>query len=193
MPPFITAGTGLDAFAHCVEAFCSPHYHPMSQGIALEGMRLVKTYLPQAYADGSDIEARAQMMSAAAMGATAFQKGLGAIHALSHPIGAIYNTHHGTTNAVCMPAVLQFNKSLVNEKLASAANYLNICGGFEGFCDFVNKLNASLGIPKSLTEMGIKNMDIERVVDGAISDPSAGGNPIKLTRENTRELLLSCC
>ncbi|MDA0909901.1 MAG: iron-containing alcohol dehydrogenase, partial [Proteobacteria bacterium] len=126
MPPFITAGTGLDAFAHCVEAYCSPHYHPMSQGIALEGMRLVKTYLPRAYADGKDILARAQMMSAAAMGATAFQKGLGAIHALSHPIGAIYNTHHGTTNAVCMPAVLQFNKSAVNEKLASAANYLNI-------------------------------------------------------------------
>ena len=193
MPPFITAGTGLDAFAHCVEAYCSPNHHPMSQGIALEGMRLVKTYLPQAYADGSDIEARAQMMSAAAMGATAFQKGLGAIHALSHPIGAIYNTHHGTTNAVCMPAVLQFNKSLVNEKLARAANYLNIFGGFEGFCDFVDKLNASLDIPKSLTELGIKNMDIERVVDGAISDPSAGGNPVKLTRENTRELLLSCC
>ena len=193
MPPFITAGTGLDAFAHCVEAYCSPNHHPMSQGIALEGMRLVKTYLPKAYADGSDIEARAQMMSAAAMGATAFQKGLGAIHALSHPIGAIYNTHHGTTNAVCMPAVLQFNKSLVNEKLARAANYLNIFGGFEGFCDFVDKLNASLDIPKSLTELGIKNMDIERVVDGAISDPSAGGNPVKLTRENTRELLLSCC
>jgi 4-hydroxybutyrate dehydrogenase len=193
MPPFITAGTGLDAFAHCVEAYCSPHYHPMSQGIALEGMRLVKTYLPRAYADGGDIEARAQMMSAAAMGATAFQKGLGAIHALSHPIGAIYNTHHGTTNAVCMPAVLQFNKTAVNEKLASAAKYLNITGGFEGFCDFVEKLNAAHGIPKSLTELGIKNMDIERVVDGAISDPSAGGNPIKLTRENTRELLLSCC
>ena len=193
MPPFITAGTGLDAFAHCVEAYCSPHYHPMSQGIALEGMRLVKTYLPRAYADGGDIEARAQMMSAAAMGATAFQKGLGAIHALSHPIGAIYNTHHGTTNAVCMPAVLQFNKTAVNEKLASAAKYLNITGGFEGFCDFVEQLNAAHGIPKSLTELGIKNMDIERVVDGAISDPSAGGNPIKLTRENTRELLLSCC
>ena len=193
MPPFITAGTGLDAFAHCVEAYCSPHHHPMSQGIALEGMRLVKTYLPRAYADGSDIEARAQMMSAAAMGATAFQKGLGAIHALSHPIGAIYNTHHGTINAVCMPAVLQFNKTAVNEKLASAAKYLNITGGFEGFCDFVEQLNAAHGIPKSLTELGIKNMDIERVVDGAISDPSAGGNPIKLTRENTRELLLSCC
>ncbi|MEO0831143.1 MAG: iron-containing alcohol dehydrogenase, partial [Pseudomonadota bacterium] len=110
MPTSITAGTGLDAFAHCVEAYSSPHFHPMSQGIALEGMRLVKEYLPRAYADGTDIEARAQMMAAAAMGATAFQKGLGAIHAVSHPIGAIYHTHHGTTNAVCMPAVLQFNR-----------------------------------------------------------------------------------
>ena len=114
MPKFITAGTGLDAFAHCVEAYCSPHYHPMSQGMALEGMRLVKEYLPRAYSDATDLEARSHMMSAAAMGATAFQKGLGAIHALSHPIGAIYHTHHGTTNAVCMPAVLQFNKPQVD-------------------------------------------------------------------------------
>ena len=129
MPKFITAGTGLDAFAHCVEAFCSPHYHPMSQGMALEGMRLVKTFLPRAYADGSDLEARAHMMSAAAMGATAFQKGLGAIHALSHPIGAMYHTHHGTTNAVCMPAVLPFNKTAIEKKLSAPANYLNIQGG----------------------------------------------------------------
>lgn len=193
MPQFITAGTGLDAFAHCVEAFCSPHYHPMSQGIALEGMRLVKTYLPRAYADGGDIDARAHMMSAAAMGATAFQKGLGAIHALSHPIGAIYNTHHGTTNAVCMPAVLQFNKPAVEDKLASAASYLDIEGGFEGFCDFVDKLNASLGIPKTLTELGIEYMDVDRVVAGALSDPSTGGNPIEMTAENTKALLLSCC
>lgn len=193
MPQFITAGTGLDAFAHCVEAFCSPHYHPMSQGIALEGMRLVKTYLPRAYADGGDIDARAHMMSAAAMGATAFQKGLGAIHALSHPIGAIYNTHHGTTNAVCMPAVLQFNKPAVEDKLASAASYLDIEGGFEGFCDFVDKLNASLGIPKTLTELGIEHMDVDRVVAGALSDPSTGGNPIEMTAENTKALLLSCC
>ena len=110
MPAFITAGTGLDAFAHCVEAFSSPHYHPMSQGIALEGMRLVVENLPKAYNDGSDIEARANMMSAAAMGAVAFQKGLGAIHSLSHPLGAIHHTHHGTTNAVCMPAVLKLNR-----------------------------------------------------------------------------------
>ncbi|WP_299872508.1 iron-containing alcohol dehydrogenase [uncultured Sulfitobacter sp.] len=189
MPPFITAGTGLDAFAHCVEAFSSPHYHPMSQGMALEGMRLVKDYLPRAYADGSDIEARAQMMSAAAMGATAFQKGLGAIHALSHPIGAIYHTHHGTTNAVCMPAVLQFNSSAIAARMDMAARYLDIDGGFDGFCGFVDGLNADLGIPKKLRGLGIENPDIDRIVKGALSDPSTGGNPIEMTAENTRTLL----
>jgi 4-hydroxybutyrate dehydrogenase len=192
MPSFITAGTGLDAFAHCVEAFCSPHYHPMSQGMALEGMRLVKEYLPRAYADGSDIEARAHMMSAAAMGATAFQKGLGAIHALSHPIGAIYHTHHGTTNAVCMPAVLQFNKPAITGVIEQASNYLGIAGGFDGFCAYVDELNGSLGIPKSLTALGIENIDIDRVVAGALIDPSTGGNPIEMTKENTTELLLAC-
>ena len=190
MPKFITAGTGLDAFAHCVEAFSSPHYHPMSQGMALEGMRLVKENLPRAYSDGGDIEARAHMMSAAAMGATAFQKGLGAIHALSHPIGAIYHTHHGTTNAVCMPAVLQFNKAAIAERFDMAANYLGISGGFDGFCAYVDDLNSSLGIPKSLSEMGIKDLDVERVVEGALVDPSTGGNPVKMTRDNTRDLLM---
>ncbi len=192
MPKFITAGTGLDAFAHCVEAYCSPHYHPMSQGMALEGMRLVKEYLPRAYADGTDIEARAHMMSAAAMGATAFQKGLGAIHALSHPIGAIYHTHHGTTNAVCMPAVLQFNRPVITETIGQAAKYLGIEGGFDGFCAFVDELNASLGIPRNLTDLGIENLDIDRVVAGALSDPSTGGNPIEMTEKNTRLLLQSC-
>ncbi|MBM2293695.1 iron-containing alcohol dehydrogenase [Sulfitobacter pseudonitzschiae] len=191
MPPFITAGTGLDAFAHCVEAFCSPHYHPMSQGMALEGMRLVKDYLPRAYKDGTDIEARAQMMSAAAMGATAFQKGLGAIHALSHPIGAIYHTHHGTTNAVCMPAVLQFNRPEIEAKIAQAARYLDIDGGFDGFCAFVDDLNASMGIPKTLKGLGVENPDVDRIVAGALIDPSTGGNPVKMTEENTRALLLN--
>ncbi|MEW9920185.1 iron-containing alcohol dehydrogenase [Marimonas sp. MJW-29] len=192
MPPFITAGTGLDAFAHCVEAFCSPHYHPMSQGIALEGMRLVKVYLPRAYADGSDIEARAQMMSAAAMGATAFQKGLGAIHALSHPIGAIYHTHHGTTNAVCMPAVLQFNKPAITGVIERAAWYLGIEGGFDGFCGFVDDLNAAMGIPATLGDLGVKDPDIDRIVRGALADPSTGGNPVEMTEENTRKLLMAC-
>ncbi|MDC1412601.1 iron-containing alcohol dehydrogenase [Amylibacter sp.] len=190
MPKFITAGTGLDAFAHCVEAYCSPHYHPMSQGMALEGMRLVKEYLPRAYSYGTDLEARSHMMSAAAMGATAFQKGLGAIHALSHPIGAIYHTHHGTTNAVCMPAVLKFNKPAIKDTLAEAANYLGISGGFDGFCKFVDELNDSLAIPKSLAGLGIENPDIDRIVSGALIDPSTGGNPIKMTEENTRKLII---
>lgn len=190
MPNFITAGTGLDAFAHCVEAYCSPHYHPMSQGMALEGMRLVKEYLPRAYADGTDIESRAHMMSAAAIGATAFQKGLGAIHALSHPIGAIYHTHHGTTNAVCMPAVLQFNRPAITDLMGHAANYLGISGGFDGFCDYVDTLNASLGIPLKLSGLGVENPDIERIVSGALMDPSTGGNPIEMTKENTTKLLL---
>ena len=164
----------------------------MSQGIALEGMRLVKTYLPRAYANGGDLEARAHMMSAAAMGATAFQKGLGAIHALSHPIGAIHHTHHGTTNAVCMPAVLQFNAPAVRDRLAQAAAYLDIAGGFDGFCAFVDEMNNALAIPKTLTDLGVANPDIDRIVAGALADPSTGGNPVKMTAENTRALLLAC-
>ncbi len=192
MPKFITAGTGLDAFAHCVEAYSSPHYHPMSQGIALEGMRLVKEYLPRAYEDGNDLEARTHMMSAAAMGSTAFQKGLGAIHALSHPIGAIYHTHHGTTNAVCMPAVLQFNKEVVSDRFDAAAAYLGIEDGFAGFCTYVDDLNASMAIPKTLGELGITNPDIDRLVKDALADPSTGGNPVKMTEENTRVLIEAC-
>ncbi len=191
MPKFITAGTGLDAFAHCVEAFSSPHYHPMSQGIALEGMRLVKDYLPRAYADGTDIEARGHMMSAAAMGATGFQKGLGAIHALSHPIGAHHHTHHGTTNAVCMPAVLEFNADAIRERFDTAAAYLGIEGGFDGFRAYVADLNATLGIPKTLTELGVSDPDLDRLVADALRDPSVGGNPVEMTPQNTRALLES--
>ena len=188
MPPAITAGTGLDAFAHCVEAYSSPHYHPMSQGIALEGMRLVKEYLPRAYSDGTDIEARAEMMSAAAMGATAFQKGLGAIHAMSHPIGAHFNTHHGTTNAVCMPAVLAFNAPAIADRFVAVAAYLGIDGGFDGFCSFVQGLNDSLGIPRRLSDMGVTEDSIPTLVKGAITDPSCGGNPIELTEANLEQL-----
>ncbi|CUH44203.1 iron-containing alcohol dehydrogenase [Ruegeria atlantica] len=188
MPKFITAGTGLDAFAHCVEAYSSPHYHPMSHGIALEGMRLVKEYLPRAYEDGTDIEARAQMMSAAAMGATAFQKGLGAIHAMSHPIGAVFNTHHGTTNAVCMPAVLEFNAPAIADRFQSAAAYLGIDGGFDGVRGFVQSFNDSLGIPTRLSELGVTEAAIPELVRGAIIDPSCGGNPIELTEDNLTAL-----
>ena len=188
MPKFITAGTGLDAFAHCVEAYSSPHYHPMSQGIALEGMRLVKDYLPTAYNDGTNLEARAHMMSAAAMGSTAFQKGLGAIHALSHPIGAMHHTHHGTTNAVCMPEVLKFNADAIRDRFDKAASYLGIDGGFDGFCAFVDEFNASFSIPKTLTELGVKDPDIDALTDAALRDPSTGGNPVEMTAENTKAL-----
>lgn len=188
MPQAITAGTGLDAFAHCVEAYSSPHYHPMSQGIALEGMSIVKSYLPRAYTDGTDLEARAQMMSAASMGATAFQKGLGAIHALSHPIGARHHTHHGTTNAVCMPAVLAFNAPAIRDRFDRAAAYLGIDGGFDGFCDFVDGFNDSFGIPKSLSALGVDSPDLDALTKAALADPSAGGNPIEMTEDNTRAL-----
>ena len=192
MPNFITAGTGMDAFAHCLEAYCSPHYHPMSQGIALEGMRLVKDYLPRAFADGSDLEARAQMMSAAAMGATAFQKGLGAIHALSHPLGAMYHTHHGTTNAVVMLPVLRANRPAIEYRLSAAADYLGIEGGFDGFYNFVAALITELGIPPTLTALGVIEPDIDAVVRAALADPSAGGNPVEMTYDNTKSLLQSC-
>ncbi|WP_417728607.1 iron-containing alcohol dehydrogenase [Roseovarius sp.] len=188
MPKFITAGTGLDAFAHCVEAFSSPHYHPMSQGIALEGMRLVIDYLPRAYADGTDIEARAQMMSAAAMGATAFQKGLGAIHAMSHPVGAHFNTHHGTTNAVCMPAVLDLNADMIRDRFDRAAGYLGIKGGYDGFRAFVQEFNDSLGIPRGLRDLGVTEAAIPDLVRDALTDPSCGGNPVTLTGANLTAL-----
>ena len=188
MPKSITAGTGLDAFAHCVEAFSSPHYHPMSQGIAVEGMRLVIENLGKVYSDGSDIEARANMMSAALMGATAFQKGLGAIHALSHPIGAVHHTHHGTTNAVCMPAVLRLNESKIRDRFDSVTGYLGIQNGFSGFKVFVEQFNASLNIPLRLSDLGVKNPDLGKLVKGALSDPSCGGNPVKLTSDNLKAL-----
>ena len=188
MPKSITVGTGLDAFAHCVEAFSSPHYHPMSQGIAVEGMRLVIENLGKVYSDGSDIEARANMMSAALMGATAFQKGLGAIHALSHPIGAVHHTHHGTTNAVCMPAVLRLNEPKIRDRFDSVTGYLGIQNGFSGFKVFVDEFNASLNIPLRLSDLGVENPDLGKLVKGALSDPSCGGNPVKLTSDNLKAL-----
>lgn len=192
MPKMITAGTGMDAFAHCLEAYSSPHYHPMSQGIALEGLRLVKDNLVRAYENPNDLDARAEMMSAAAMGATAFQKGLGAIHSLSHPIGAVFHTHHGTTNAVVMQAVLNFNRSAIEERIGRAAAYLGIEGGFDGFYDYVGTLNAALDIPKNLTDLGVKDPDLDRLTEMALEDPSCGGNPIEMTPENTRALFEAC-
>jgi len=188
MPKFITAGTGLDAFAHCVEAFSSPHYHPMSQGIALEGMRLVIENLPLVYENSNNIEARAHMMSAAMMGAVGFQKGLGAIHAMSHPIGAVFNTHHGTTNAVCMPAVLDLNAPAIRERFDNATGYLGIEGGFEGFRAFVQRFNDAFSIPRTLTELGADSSRMDELITMALDDPSCGGNPAPLDRGNLKQL-----
>ena len=192
MPKVVTAGTGMDAFAHCLEAYCSPFYHPMSQGIALEGMRLVKDFLPRAYSDGTDIEARANMMSAAAMGAVAFQKGLGAIHSLSHPVGAIYNTHHGMTNAVVMPSVLTFNRPAIEARIASAAAYLNIPGGFDGFFRYVLRLREELAVPDKLSALGVDTDRIDEMAAMAIVDPTAGGNPIELSLDAAKRLFVEC-
>ncbi|KSV74094.1 iron-containing alcohol dehydrogenase [Ensifer sp. ENS08] len=192
MPKVITAGTGMDAFAHCLEAYSSPFYHPMSAGIALEGMRLVKEYLPRAYKDGTDIEARANMMSAAAMGAVAFQKGLGAIHSLSHPVGAIYNTHHGMTNAVVMPPVLRFNRPAIEDRIVRAAAYLGISGGFDGFYDYVLKLREELGVPDKLAALGVGTDRIDEMSEMAIVDPTAGGNPVELTLDAAKKLFREC-
>ena len=192
MPPSITVGTGMDAFAHCLEAFSSPLYHPMSHGIALEGMRLVSEHLPRVVQDAKNIESRAHMMSAAAMGAVAFQKGLGAVHAISHPVGAIYNTHHGMTNAVVIPAVLALNRQVIEEKISKAAAYLDINGGFDGFYDFVVGFRQALGVPNKLREMGVKRAEVERMTQMALTDPSGLGNPVPLNYNNVMDLYETC-
>jgi alcohol dehydrogenase len=188
MPPVITAGTGLDAFIHSFEAFCSPFYHPMSQGIALEGMRLVKDNLLQAFKDGTDINARTHMMSAAAMGATAFQKGLGAVHALAHPLGAVYNTPHGMTNAIALPAVVKFNRPAIEDRVNLLAAYLGIEGGFDGFYNWLIEFSRALNVPEKMSALGVDANQIDLLAQMAVEDPSAGGNPIPLTVEITKQL-----
>ncbi|MCV6576044.1 MAG: iron-containing alcohol dehydrogenase [Cohaesibacter sp.] len=189
MPQMITVGTGMDAFIHSLEAYSSPHYHPMSQGIALEGMRLAWENLPKVAKDPNDIEARGHMMASAAMGATAFQKGLGAMHALSHPIGAVFNTHHGMTNAVVMPAVLTYNRPAIEGRIEALARYLNIEGGFDGFFAALMNLSEELGVPKKLSELGVTKDRIPDLAAMAIEDPSCGGNPLPVTLEVATKLL----
>ena len=188
LPRSVTAGTGMDALAHCLEAYCAPGFHPLADGIAAEGVRLVHAYLPRAVADGTDIEARAHMMAAAAMGATAFQKGLGAIHALSHPIGAICGTHHGMTNAVFMPYVLTFNRAAVADRVARLAAYCGLEPSFDGFLQWVLELRRVIGVPHTIKELGVDQALADRVADMAIVDPTAGGNPVTLTRDGARAI-----
>jgi alcohol dehydrogenase class IV len=188
MPLFITVGTGFDALAHCLEAYCAPGYHPMADGIAVEGVRLVLENLPKVIADPNDIEARGHMMSAAAMGATAFQKGLGAIHALSHPVGALYDTHHGMTNAVFMPYVLVVNRDVIEAKIARLAAYCGMPPNFDAFLNAVLALRQKLGVPHVLADFKVDAEQRDLIGDMAIVDPTAGGNPTELTKARALEI-----
>jgi alcohol dehydrogenase class IV len=179
LPRGVTAATGIDAFVHCFEAFCAPGFHPLADGVALEGMRLIHRYLPRACANGADIEARAQMLAAASMGATAFQKGLGGVHAIAHPVGSWFNTHHGLTNAVILPYVVTFNRSAIAEKTEVIARVLNLpARGFDGFLAWVLGMRRELGIPHTLADLGVSADKAAIIGREAAIDPSAGGNPI---------------
>jgi alcohol dehydrogenase class IV len=189
MPAKITAGTGMDALSHCLEAYCAPGFHPMADGIAVEGMRLVAQALRRVVGSPGDIEARALMMAAAAMGATAFQKGLGGMHALAHPIGALFDTHHGMTNATLMPYVLQFNRSAIDERIARLAAYLGLPGqDFDAFLTFILDLRRDVGVPHTLRELGVDAAKADLVATMAVADPSAGGNPVVLDVKATRAI-----
>jgi len=183
MPRFITVGTGFDALAHCLEAYCGPGYHPLADGIAVEGVRLALENLPKVVANPNDIEARGHLMSAAAMGATAFQKALGAIHALSHPVGALYDTHHGMTNAVFMPYVLQVNRPAIEAKIQRLAAYCGMAPSFDTFLKAVLDLRRSLGVPHTLPEFKVDASKRDLIGDMAVVDPTAGGNPVPVTKE----------
>jgi alcohol dehydrogenase class IV len=179
LPPKITAATGMDALAHCLEAYCVPSYHPMADGIAVEGMRLIKNWLPEAVRNGKNLEARAHMMAAATMGATAFQKGLGAIHSLSHPLGAVYDTHHGLTNAVVMPYVMQFNRKAIDEKMTRLASWLGLKNpSYNAVLDWVLALRQEIGIPHTLKDLGVDKSKLDSLSQQAFNDPSTGGNPV---------------
>ena len=189
LPPKITAATGMDALAHNLEAYCAPGFHPMADGIALEGMKLVKNSLLKAVNNGKDLEARLDMLAAASMGSTAFQKGLGAIHSLSHPVNAQFNVHHGLSNAIFMPYVLTFNKSSIEKKIISICDYLDLNKSFESFLKWILDLRKELNIPHKLSEViEEKKIDLDQLSKMALEDPSTATNPKKMTIEDMKIL-----
>jgi alcohol dehydrogenase class IV len=178
LPPVLTVGTGFDALAHCIEAYCAPGFHPMADGIALEGIRLIECYLPRAYRHGGDLEARSRMLAAASMGAAAFQKGLGAVHSISHPVGAFYDTHHGLTNGVVLPYVLAFNRPAIEERMALVARILDLApADFDAVLAWLIDFRAELGVPHTLAELGVEESRVPELAAHAVRDPSTGGNP----------------
>ena len=193
LPAHVTAAVGMDALSHNLEAFCSPFYHPMAEGIALEGMRLIKDWLPVAVAEPGNITARSHMMVASSMGATAFQKGLGAMHSLSHPCSALFHTHHGLTNAVVMPYVLEWNRAAITDKLTALARYLDLPNpGFDAVQAWVLGLRKQIGIPHTLAEIGVTAARVDEMAPMAEQDPSTGGNPIPVTTAEYAELYRRC-
>lgn len=193
LPPGVTAAVGMDALSHNLEAYCSPVFHPMAEGIAVEGMRLIREWLPVACREGSNIEARSHMMIASSMGATAFQKGLGAMHSLSHPCSANLNTHHGLTNAVVMPYVLAWNRPAIEQKMVRLAAYLGLPqASFEGVLDWVLELRSEIGIPHTLRDLGVEEQHARSFSQQAFDDPSTGGNPVPMSVDGFSELYLNC-
>lgn len=192
LPPKLTAATGMDALAHNLEAYCAPFYHPWSAGVALEGMRLVKDNLAKAVKKPKDLDARGNMLVASAMGATAFQRGLGGIHALAHPFGGLYDAHHGLLNGIIMPYVLKANSRKIEKDIERAAAYLGIKGGFNGFLKWILALRKEIGIPHALKDIGIDTKRLNEVAAMAIKDPSAGGNPIQFTEKQYKALARKC-
>ncbi len=193
LPEVLTVGTGMDALSHSLEALCAPSYHPMAHGIGLEGCRLVLEHLPRVVTDPADLGSRTEMMSAATMGAVAFQKGLGGMHALAHPIGAVFNTHHGMTNAVLMPYVLRANQAGVDAVVGRLADYVGVGGGFDGFLEHILALRADLGVPHRLTDLGVDPDAVDRIAAAAAVDPSAGTNPIPFTEALAAEVFGNAC
>jgi len=192
LPANLTAATGMDAFSHSLEAYCANYYHPMAEGIAIEAIRLIKHYLPRATANGGDLEARAQVMVASSMGATAFQRGLGAMHALAHSLGAIYNSHHGLLNAILMPYVLKANRGAIEERIERLARYLELeHANFDSFLDWVLELRKKLAIPHTLKEIGIDDTQAELIGDMATKDATAGGNPIHFSQTEYSQIFVA--
>ena len=192
LPAKLTAATGMDAFAHCLEAYCAPGYNPLAQGVAVEGLRLVHGNLSTAVHTPDDLGARGNMLMASSMGATAFQRGLGAIHALSHPFGGLYDAHHGTLNGIIMPYVLKANRPVIEHDIEGVARYLGIDGGFDGFVGWVLGLRQDIGIPHALNEIGIDDKRLDEVAAMAVKDPTAGSNPIPFTEDQYRTLAGRC-
>ena len=192
LPPHITAATGMDALAHCLEAYCAPGYHPMAEGIAVEGMRLIKDWLPVAVADGGNLAARAHMLAAASMGATAFQKGLGAIHSLSHPVGALYDTHHGLTNAVFMPYVLAYNRQAIEHRMTRLAAWLDLPDpSFDAVMAWIMDLRKRLEIPHTLKALGVGDKRLDEISEMAAVDPTAPTNPIPVGAPELKSMLVA--